>query len=134
MMNTFLFIGLIICMVICAYLGWQIFQLKRTISQREKSYHFMHQDLHGLILCMRGITQRFEKQQKQLRSVTIRQNDIQAMNTNDSNYEQAILLMDKGATIEELIETCGLSKGEAELMNRINNITFEEPVGEIGLR
>ncbi|MFK8068207.1 MAG: DUF2802 domain-containing protein [Gammaproteobacteria bacterium] len=109
-------------------------QLKKTIDFREKSYHVMHQDLHGLILCMRGITQRFEKQQKQLKSVTIRQNDIQAMNTNDSNYEQAILLMDKGATVKDLIETCGLSKGEAELMNRINRITFEEPVSESGLR
>lgn len=134
MMNNFLFTGLLTCMGICVYLGWQMIQLKKTIDFREKSYHVMHQDLHGLILCMRGITQRFEKQQKQLKSVTIRQNDIQAMNTNDSNYEQAILLMDKGATVKDLIETCGLSKGEAELMNRINRITFEEPVSESGLR
>lgn len=133
-MNILLLIGLSLCLGACAWLGWQIYQLKLTLLNKEKSSQLMHQDLHGLILCMRGISQRFEKQQKQLRSVTIRQNDMHAMSTNDSNYEQATLLMDKGATVEELVETCGLSKGEAELMNRINNITFEQPTSEAGLR
>ena len=35
----------------------------------------------------------------------------------NSHYEQAVLLMDKGATVDELVQTCGLSKGEAELMS-----------------
>ena len=123
-MITFLISGLIICLGICGWLGWQFFQLKQSIQTQETSTHRMHQDLHGLILCMRGISQRFEKQQKLIRSVTVRQNDISALSTNDSHYEQAVLLMDKGATVDELIQTCGLSKGEAELMSRINNITF----------
>ena len=104
------------------------------MQAQEKSSHQMHQNLQGLILCMRGISQRFEKQQKLIRSVTVRQNDLSALSTNDSHYEQAVLLMDKGATVDELIQTCGLSKGEAELMSRINNIKFEEPARRTGLR
>ncbi len=133
-MNAFLTLGLIICMGACGWLGWQIMQLKETLQKWGKSSHRMNQDLAGLILCMRGIGSRFEKQQKLIRSVTIRQNDISASGTNDSHYEQAVLLMDKGATVEELIETCGLSKGEAELMSRINNIQFEETTSQAGLR
>ena len=133
-MSIFFTSGLIICLGFCALLVWQIHQLKTTMQKREQSYHRMHQDLHGLILCMRGISQRFEKQQKLIKSVTVRQNDIQPHNTNDSHYEQAVFLMNKGATVEELIQTCGLSKGEAELMNRINSISFEKPDNQAGLR
>lgn len=133
-MNTFLIVGFILCLGLCAWLGWQILQLNKTLYKREQSYHRMHQDLHGLILCMKGISQRFEKQQKLIRSVTIRQNDLQPHNTNDSHYEQAVLLMNKGATVEELIQTCGLSEGEAELMNRINSISFNEPPNQAALR
>jgi len=125
-MTTFLTLGLIICLGICTWLAWQLFQLKETLQQREKSSHRMNQDLSGLILCMRGISNRFEQQQKLIRSVTVRQNDLSALGTNDSHYEQATLLIDKGATVEELIQTCGLSKGEAELMSRINAIPFAE--------
>ncbi len=133
-MTIFLTLGLSFCLGLSIWLGWQIYQLKKTLQIREKSTHRIQQDLHGLILCMRGISQRFEKQQKLIRSVTIRQNDLNALSTNDSHYEQAVLLMDKGATVDELIQTCGLSKGEAELMSRINNITFDENTSQAGLR
>lgn len=133
-MNFLLIIGLILCLGTCAWLAWQILQLKETLQASEKSNHRIHQDLHGLILCMRGVSQRFEKQQKQLRSVTIRQNDLSAISTNDSHYEQAVLLMDRGATADELVQTCGLSKGEAELMSRINEISFETASSQTALR
>jgi|GEM_PF-1810888 len=134
-MNTILTLGLILCLGMCIWSGWQIIQLKHTLQKQEKSSHRMQQDLQGLILCMRGVSQRFGKQQKLIRSVTVRQNDLNALSTNDSHYEQAVLLMEKGATVDELIQTCGLSKGEAELMSRINNITFdEETTSQAGLR
>ncbi len=133
-MNYLLIIGLISCLGTCAWLAWQLLQLKETLQESEKTNHRMYQDLHGLVLCMRGISERFEKQQKQLRSVTIRQNDSSANSTNDSHYEQAVMLMDRGATADELIQTCGLSEGEAELMNRINEIGLEATSNQTALR
>lgn len=133
-MNFLLILGLILCIGACAWLAWQVLQLKETLQESEKSNHLMQQDLHGLVLCMRGVSERFEKQQKQLRSVTIRQNDSSAKSTNDSHYEQAVMLMDKGATVEELIHTCGISEGEAELMNRISEIEFDTQNDQTALR
>ncbi len=123
-MNFFFTLGLISCIGMCLWLGWQVYQLKLAAIEKDKQNLRMQQDLHGLIHCMRGIGERFEQQQKQLRSVSIRQNDLQSTSTNDSHYEQAVLLMDKGASIDELIKNCGLSKGEAELLNRINSMSM----------
>ncbi len=133
-MMFFLFIGLILCVAICIGCGWLIYRLQVKLHQQEEKARQMQQDLHGLILCMRGISERFARQQKLIRSVTIRQNDIQAKSSNDSIYEKAALLMDKGATVEELITTCGLSKGEAELMARINAMQLEESASQTALR
>lgn len=43
--------------------------------------------------------------------------------TGDISLRQAIELARKGATVEELIEICGLARGEAELLSTMHNQT-----------
>ena len=40
----------------------------------------------------------------------------------DVSVRQAIELARKGATVDELVDLCGLSRGEAELMSTIHNV------------
>ncbi len=40
----------------------------------------------------------------------------------DVSVRQAIELARKGATVDELVDICGLSRGEAELMSTIHNV------------
>lgn len=127
---------LITCTGACGWLGWQVFQLKQNLKQQTHTNQQMLRDLNGLILCMRGVSERFEKQQRQLRSVTVRQNDIAEKSVSDSHYKQASFMMEKGATVDELVRNCGLSRGEAELMARINSMQSEQlpAVKQAGLR
>jgi hypothetical protein len=135
-MTVFFSLALLLSFAISAGLVWQLYKLQQSLQQREREGRRMQQDLQGLIQCMHGVRERFEKQQKQLRNVSILQNDIAAKNSNDSNFQQATLLRDKGATVEELVETCGLSQGEAELINHLSDLNYETamPMAQAGLR
>ncbi len=42
---------------------------------------------------------------------------------NDSSYEHAIHLVQKGVDVNELVSTCGLSQGEADLVNLLHRIS-----------
>ncbi len=42
---------------------------------------------------------------------------------NDSPYEHAIHLVQKGADVNDLVTTCGLSQGEADLVNLLHRIS-----------
>ena len=54
--------------------------------------------------------------EQQVRRINERQNVLEMRPVGDRPYAQASELVHKGADIDELMETCGLTRGEAELL------------------
>lgn len=126
-MTTILIFWLTVMTAVCCWASWRLITLSKNLHHRDAENARLQKDLHGLLLCMRGVSDRFDQHQKQLRSVTVRQNDIASKNVSDSHYQQAAFMMDKGASVDDLMKSCGLSRGEAEMMARINHMHQEPP-------
>lgn len=137
-MNIFLLFWGCLLTLCCGWLIWRLVQLNKSLYQQSVENARLQKDMHGLLLCMRGVSDRFDQHQKQLRSVTVRQNDIATKNVADSHYEQAAFMMDKGASIDDLMKNCGLSRGEAEMMVRIHDLNAPQDnipiLNQAGLR
>ncbi len=76
--------------------------------------------LNTLMSCSVGMGHRLGDFQGKLNGVSQRQNVLKMQKvSNDTNYGHALSLLRKGASEDELIETCGISRGEAQLMSRL---------------
>lgn len=108
--------------------------LIRSRKQRVKDYHDiseLRRDLRALTTAALGVGERVLKvERKQNNDIPTLNQVVKLTNNNESLYEHAIHLVQKGADVNDLVNTCGLSEGEADLVNlmhRINNIGEHKP-------
>ncbi|OHY73066.1 DUF2802 domain-containing protein [Marinobacter sp. AC-23] len=97
-------------------LGRQNRQLKATLKER---CDILGRELHATASGSMGVGQRLvacERQLHELRSTMdeMRQNDPLRI-----SYDEASRLVDLGADIDDLMNTCGISRPEAELVSAL---------------
>ena len=78
-----------------------------------------YKEVQALLSCERGMADRIKNQQQQMHGITERQDQLEISETSQVNYKQAIALMKKGATASEMVEACDISRGELELISRL---------------
>jgi hypothetical protein len=76
----------------------------------------MEQELGALCSASVGAGDHLMRLEQQVRRINERQNVLEMRPVGDRPYAQASELVHKGADIEELMEACGLTRGEAELL------------------
>lgn len=76
----------------------------------------MEQELGALCSASVGAGDHLMRLEQQVRRINERQNVLEMRPVGDRPYAQASELVHKGADIDELMETCGLTRGEAELL------------------
>jgi hypothetical protein len=76
----------------------------------------MEQELGALCSASVGAGDHLMRLEQQVRRINERQNVLEMRSVSDRPYAQASELVHKGADIEELMEACGLTRGEAELL------------------
>ena len=76
----------------------------------------MEQELGALCSASVGAGDHVVKLEQKVRRIIERQNLLELRSSNDRPYSQASQLVHRGADIEELVNTCGLTRGEAELL------------------
>ena len=114
-------------------LGVLLSYLIKTRKQRIKDYHDiseLRRDLRALTTAALGVGERVLKVERKQKNENV--NNMNTNNkvskfahNNESSYEHAIHLVQKGADVNDLVNSCGLSQGEADLVNllhRINDI------------
>ncbi len=62
---------------------------------------------------------RIKRQSAQMQGIIDRQERVEINGYSQVNYKQAIALMNKGASTDELIEACDISRGELELISHL---------------
>ena len=63
-----------------------------------------------------GVGKRINQLAGQIRELDDRQEEFDLKEQGSQSMQQAIALVHKGATIDELMESCDMSRGEAELL------------------
>jgi len=105
-------------------------QRTRAVRQ-EKILHGLQADLRALCNAAVGVGERvgsLERRQRELvrqqETLGLKQDKLKQEAPVDPSYAQALKLARKGASVEDLVEVCGLPRGEAELvamMHRLAN-------------
>jgi hypothetical protein len=85
----------------------------RDLRERLKQ---IEQEIGALCSASMGAGEHVVRLEGQVQRIVERQNQIDMRVNLERPYSQASQLVTRGADIEELVETCGLSRGEAELL------------------
>ena len=76
-------------------------------------------DLSAVISAALGVGQRVESLEEKVRRQTERIEQRDLSEPLQQSYRQAMLLIDSGADIPTLVERCGVTRGEAELLENM---------------
>ncbi len=88
-------------------------EILRKAQQRLQE---MEQELGALCSAAVGAGDHVVKLEQKVKRIIERQNLLELRASADRPYTQASQMVDRGANIEELVETFGLTRGEAELL------------------
>lgn len=91
-------------------------RLADTENDLRQRVQQLEQELGALCSASLGAGEHVVKLEQQVQRVVERQDQLEMRATTDRPYSQATQLVEKGADIDELVDTCGLTRGEAELL------------------
>ena len=116
---TLLLVGLIIL----------ILRLKGVQHQQAESQSTLQADLRAICnaaLQMGEKISRIEQENKAIKQrqqeLGVRQDKMAQTDTHEAGFEQAIKLARKGSSVEEIMDICNLSRGEAELIAMMHRL------------
>jgi hypothetical protein len=96
-------------------------QLKRAAASVAE-LQSLRADLGAMCASIAGFGERLVRIEQQLRSVGDRQDQLELRPGGERSYAHAIRMVQKGAGVEELVASCGINRGEAELLLRVHGI------------
>jgi hypothetical protein len=92
-------------------------RLRRQLGRQEAVLLALERDLQAVCTGARGMGEVVSRLEDRLRRLTERQDELTLREPGHEVYHQAIRLTHRGASVEELVATCGLPRGEAELIH-----------------
>ena len=90
--------------------------LRERCSGAGERIHQLEQELAALCSASGGAGEHVLRLEQQMQRIIERQNGLEMRSVGDHSYNQASQLVNRGANIDELVDTCGLTRGEAELL------------------
>ena len=91
-------------------------QLCKKAKIQNRRIEQLNEELNALLSCSRGISERLHTHQHQFRNIAERQDKLEVGEPGNAGYKQAIALFNRGASEEEMLSTCDLSRGEINLI------------------
>ena len=79
-------------------------------------------DLAGLCKSSVGAGERLVRLEQRVQRLTERLDQTELRTAGDRPYAHAVKLVQNGAGVEELIESCGLTRGEADLIVMLHGV------------
>ncbi|MCW9012398.1 MAG: DUF2802 domain-containing protein [Gammaproteobacteria bacterium] len=87
---------------------------EKTIHQQVTSH--VEDEIKALNAGSIGLGSRFLKLEKELQMISSRMDELQLQLQSNTPYAQAIQLAQKGSSVDEITELCGISQTEAQLL------------------
>lgn len=124
MINVLLISSIVMTIILLAALAWLILEhrkLKQNFILLSNNVQRNNNDIAGICLAAVSVDNRISYNGQQLEVVAEKLVDSE-QNGQQLNhpYSSAIEKVRQGANIEELIQQCGLSREEAELLSRLH--------------
>lgn len=103
---------LVIC-IICVKIAWQVNARYQKVS---KQLLHLQNELRGMSSGHLGMGREIRKALKGVANVETLQEQVNCSGVSEKTYQQAGLLLARGATIEEVVESFEIAPAEAELL------------------
>jgi preprotein translocase subunit YajC len=101
---------------------WVMMQRSRKAQQQlHEQIDSLRTDINALYSGAVGIGKRLNNIERKLRLNSERQDKLELRDVDQASYDHAARLVKKGAEVNELVDSCGISKGEAELIKLLNS-------------
>ena len=106
--------------------------LKLAVQQRQRSMAYerklklLNDDVSALCSGAVGVGGHVNKLEQKLKRVIERQDQLDSREPSDRAIDQATRMVRQGATVEELVASCGLVRAEAELLLLLNRAQAED--------
>jgi len=117
---SILFFAVLALTIMILNLKKEIFELKRYSSKLFSRLTGVMHDMQSMSNATYGIGKQINHINDQVKHIDARQDEIDIRDQGDKPIQQAIALVEKGCSMEEVMESCNLSRGEAELLIRIH--------------
>ncbi len=111
------------------YVAFQTFKIKNNFQFHAQNYTKKQYELDFFEQASLGIGKRLVELEQQVQAINDRISRIE-MHTQDGNasYPQAVKLIELGAGVDEIAQSCGISKIEAELLLVLNKNRTKTPL------
>lgn len=114
----------VILLAVCVGLWWTLRSLRSThqqdIQMLEERNQQLQQAQQSLTKSTIGMGRRIKELEAKLQQV---HRNVALPNVDDDVFEQASRLISLGATADDLVESCGMARGEAELLVSLKRAT-----------
>jgi len=111
-----LFVGVLFQMIAVRQVRREQVVLRKLYAGAGERIHQLDQELAALCSASVGAGEHVLRLEQQMQRIIERQNGLEMRSSGDRPYNQASQLVNRGANIDELVDTCGLTRGEAELL------------------
>lgn len=106
-----------------ALLAWASARRWRILAARyETGLVELRQDVRGLCAGAVGVDERIARIEQTGRRLKERQEQLELRDSGERLYSQAIRMVHKGSSPDELVSVCGLSPNEAELIMMMHSV------------
>lgn len=95
--------------------------LLAQLASRDERIARLERDLRALCAAGAKVGDRVVGVEQDMRRVTQWQSQLELRNPQTESLRHAINLVERGASAEDLVSACGLSRGEADLMERFRS-------------
>jgi uncharacterized protein DUF2802 len=94
-------------------------RLRKQTRNQFRQINRLNEELNALLSCSRGISERLHSHQHQFQNIAERQDKLEVSEPGNGGYKQAIALFNRGASEDEMLSTCDLSRGEINLITHL---------------
>lgn len=120
-MQTWSILEILLAVLIASQLGMvlALIRLKSRVAQQQLKIQQLKNEQQAIISGSLGLGRKLFQVKNNLSHLEQHQIELQQSSLSDSSIEQASKLILKGVSIEEVIDTCHISRGEAELLQQM---------------
>ncbi len=123
----------IAALVLVLVLGIALFvfamQVRNAQRQQQENQASIQADMRALCNAAVQVGERVNRMEEELKQLQqrqqelgVRQEKMVTQEPQEASFDQAIKLARKGSSVEELMDVCGLSRGEAELITMMHRL------------
>ncbi|MBD3609872.1 MAG: DUF2802 domain-containing protein [Gammaproteobacteria bacterium] len=119
------YLGTVLLTVLFLFLVLVIFviRLQRSKCRMQEELHQLKSDMRAIVSAAVGVGERVHLLEKSFKQLSQRQEQqLDQADPEGQTFQQAIKMAQKGSSVDELIDICGLTRGEAELVSMLHRM------------